>query len=252
MQAILGSNIGMRGGKPCRVCKWGGTKKWKQEEDGVRAALEPGTPRSAEEALRVLSKQLDYARDDKQTQYYDSRTESGYADAFTHSVAVALLEENDVLRGRAPDHPRTPRPALTEAQVQNRMAASHRAYKSTECHSPLLRLQNKSIPSTSWSNWHVLTSVLLPADLGWDVTQSSPVEVHHTFLLGPVKYVLRATKRNLNSRQLDMLQTHLEALNTDGPPCGSIFRAGYIIKHADSLVGKELKLCAQLFLRRWR
>ncbi|KAE8182752.1 hypothetical protein CF328_g8409, partial [Tilletia controversa] len=225
MHAILSSNIGMLGAKPCRVCTWGGTKVWKQGEDRIRMAMEPGKQRSSEDAIDTLSQQLQYARDDNTKQYYDSRTDTGYSDGFTHSVALTLLEDNDVLRGKDPAHPDTPRPALSEAEVVNAMNASHLAYNGAEFHNPLLRLKA----------------------IGWDVTQSTLVEVLHTFLLGPVKYLLRATKRNMTPRQLDLLQIQLEALNTDGLPCGKTFRAAYIIKHADSLVGKELKLCLQLF-----
>ncbi|CAD6891577.1 unnamed protein product [Tilletia caries] len=214
MHAILSSNIGMLGAKPCRVCTWGGTKVWKQGEDRIRMAME----RSSEDAIDTLSQQLQYARDDNTKQYYDSRTDTGYSDGFTHSVALTLLEDNDVLRGKDPAHPDTPRPALSEAEVVNAMNASHLAYNGAEFHNPLLRLKA----------------------IGWDVTQSTPVEVLHTFLLGPVKYLLRATKRNMTPRQLDLLQIQLEALNTDGLPCGKTFRAAYIIKHADSLVGKAI------------
>ncbi|CAD6925779.1 unnamed protein product [Tilletia controversa] len=199
MHAILSSNIGMLGAKPCRVCTWGGTKVWKQGEDRIRMAME----RSSEDAIDTLSQQLQYARDDNTKQYYDSRTDTGYSDGFTHSVALTLLEDNDVLRGKDPAHPDTPRPALSEAEVVNAMNASHLAYNGAEFHNPLLRLKA----------------------IGWDVTQSTPVEVLHTFLLGPVKYLLRATKRNMTPRQLDLLQIQLEALNTDGLPCGKTFRA---------------------------
>ncbi|KAE8264836.1 hypothetical protein A4X03_0g678 [Tilletia caries] len=105
------------------------------------SSAQPGKQRSSEDAIDTLSQQLQYARDDNTKQYYDSRTDTGYSDGFTHSVALTLLEDNDVLRGKDPAHPDTPRPALSEAEVVNAMNASHLAYNGAEFHNPLLRLK---------------------------------------------------------------------------------------------------------------
>ncbi|KAL9931362.1 hypothetical protein V8E36_009759, partial [Tilletia maclaganii] len=225
MQAILCSNIGMAAGKSCRECHWGGKNAWKESGEGVRAALEPGEPRSAEDAITTLLMQLAHARDDQTSAYHQSRTDTGYADAFTHSAALSLLESNDIFRGKAPSHPSTPRPPLTEGQVRQRIKQLHEEFYDGQCYNPLLDLSDS---------------------IGWDVTQSSPVEVLHSLLLRPAKYLLKATKRLLKADQLDHLQLTLECLNTDGLQCGSGIRAAYFIRHADSLLGKELKICVQV------
>lgn len=165
------------------------------------------------------------AKRDKPTTYYDARTRTGYADPFTHSAALIFFEQNDILHGKAPDHPEAPTRPLSAKQIKVRVRETYSALKATQWYNPLLDLDEN----------------------GWDVTQSTPVEALHTYLLGPVKYLLRATKDALSAEDLDHFQVILESLSTEGLPCGSQLRAGYMLEHEKSLVGKELKLCAQLF-----
>jgi hypothetical protein len=63
-------------------------------------------------------------------------------------------------------------------------------------------------------------------------------------ILGPVKYAVGLTKHELDEH-LDVLQAHMEAAPTACIAEGKVLNAGYMLKHAESLVGKELRIWAQ-------
>jgi hypothetical protein len=65
-------------------------------------------------------------------------------------------------------------------------------------------------------------------------------------LLGPIQYLASFTKDSLSPATLDKLRVWMEAASTSGMDCGSKVRAEYIIKHAKSIGGRELKIWAQL------
>lgn len=67
----------------------------------------------------------------------------------------------------------------------------------------------------------------------------------HALVLGPGKYLASYTKNKLSAAALDKMQVHMEAFPTHAIHTGKQLNAAYLIKHAASLVGKELRLWIQ-------
>jgi hypothetical protein len=78
------------------------------------------------------------------------------------------------------------------------------------------------------------------------LTTDIPIGVLHALTLGPVKYAVSLTKKELEaSKLLEELQTFMEAAPTAAIVDAKTLNASYMIKHAGSLVGKELRIWAQ-------
>jgi hypothetical protein len=79
----------------------------------------------------------------------------------------------------------------------------------------------------------------------FDITLDLPVGILHALSLGPAKYLASVTKATLDAAALDNLQVYMEAAPTASLYDAKQLNAAYMIKHANSLVGKELKVLAQ-------
>jgi hypothetical protein len=79
----------------------------------------------------------------------------------------------------------------------------------------------------------------------FDITRDLPVGILHALILGPAKYHAGVTKATLDAAGLDSLQVYMEAAPTACVYDAKQLNAAYMIKHANSLVGKELKVLAQ-------
>lgn len=82
--------------------------------------------------------------------------------------------------------------------------------------------------------------------LDFDPHSQSPIELLHTILLGPLKYCVRVTLKELSKSAKLVFTCHLESLSTDGLESGARINATYLLRHINSLVGRELKLLAQV------
>ena len=72
--------------------------------------------------------------------------------------------------------------------------------------------------------------------------RSTPFEVLHTVLLGPYKYLLKATIRRLSTEEKNELLARLRGLNYSGMD----YRVtGNIVHHHKSFVGRDYKALAQ-------
>ena len=75
--------------------------------------------------------------------------------------------------------------------------------------------------------------------------RGTPLEVLHTLLLGPYKYILRATMAKLSKKQ----RTQLSALLSAFPSSGFTSRISRnIAKYYKSFVGRNFKALAQMAL----
>ena len=79
---------------------------------------------------------------------------------------------------------------------------------------------------------------------GFDINQSTPVEILHTVLLGVVKYCWHITHTAWSATDKLVFARRLAAVNIDGltlPP----IQAAYFIQYAGSLIGRQFKALMQ-------
>lgn len=115
--------------------------------------------------------------------------------------------------------------------------------------------QTRTIPSSIWPTVRlvILSSLFSRADtlrmrtgpLHFDVHQRTAADLLHGVPLGPIKYLVKATKARLSRASKDKLQLRLEAASTVGLGCGSTLNVAYMLRHLDSLNGVEIRLLAQ-------
>ena len=79
----------------------------------------------------------------------------------------------------------------------------------------------------------------------FDATQDTPVEILHTILLGVVKYGWHSTHSPWKDAEKALYTARLQSSDIKGlsiPP----IRASYIVKYANSLIGRQFKILSQL------
>lgn len=94
--------------------------------------------------------------------------------------------------------------------------------------------------------WDNVNSANFNYCIDWDITQDTPIELLHTVLLGIVKYVWRTTHVLFKTeKKKKKYATRLQATQTNGLSTDSI-QASYITQYANSLIGRQLKIIAQV------
>ncbi|KAK0552899.1 hypothetical protein OC844_006377 [Tilletia horrida] len=81
---------------------------------------------------------------------------------------------------------------------------------------------------------------------GFDVTKDLPCDILHTLLLGTVKYLTRATTAMLKASEKEQLAKWLSMANIEGIGDGKQLRGEYLMRHSQSLVGKDFKKLSQV------
>ncbi|CAD7066362.1 unnamed protein product, partial [Tilletia caries] len=222
MASELCSHVGTgNNAHPCRICKYGGTKAYKNSAEGLKSMFKIGAERTSVDTIDALSGLVKIAVEGKSTEYFSHQSSSGAKDVIVEEVTDILFELRRILSGKVPSHPRTPARKQTKADILQDVQTEATALQSCEWYNALLTLSDVC---------------------GFAVHAQSPVECLHTLWLGPVKYLAIATVHMMDK---DLLRTQLEALDTDGLECGSVLRAKYLLDHVVSLTGKEFKLLAQ-------
>ena len=79
---------------------------------------------------------------------------------------------------------------------------------------------------------------------GFDPHKDTAIELLHTILLGPVKYVWYLTHTSFSKEQLAMFCTRLQSSSIDGLAIAPI-RSKYLVQYRNSLVGKQFKQILQ-------
>ena len=76
-------------------------------------------------------------------------------------------------------------------------------------------------------------------------TRSTPIEVLHTLLLGPYKYLFKTTIPKLSAKQKKEVLARVRSFNFSG---FCVRLVGNVIRHHKSFVGRDYKAWAQMAL----
>ncbi|KAI0030393.1 hypothetical protein K488DRAFT_54332 [Vararia minispora EC-137] len=194
----------------CRKCYTGGSKAEKISDDGYHSLFLPGRPRFATETLREIIRQVSKACTGVEKHVKDRQTSTGVKDIFTQVWIDRLI-----------------------SQARSLKASGN---SDQDVYSQLM----------DWVSEHY--DQVFSANLrlnGFDANKDTPVELLHTILLGIVKYVWYSTHTSWSPSAKTLYSQRLQATDIHGlsiPP----IRANYIMQFANSLIGRQLKIVAQV------
>ncbi|EKM74296.1 hypothetical protein AGABI1DRAFT_103438 [Agaricus bisporus var. burnettii JB137-S8] len=211
-QSEITGHIGGNGNHPCRKCHVGGTQKDKETLEGFRRFFEPGIPRSSTENIACLEAQLAVASLGKAQRVKEMQSASGVKDSFTQHWIDYFLSHSRSFHKENP----TVAPERIQAILQGWVSGN-----SSLVYNPYLQA------------------------VDWDITHDTPVELLHTVLLGVVKYSWHMahtsfSAENKKTYTMRLGATERRSLSADA------FQAPYMVQYANSLVGRQLKVLAQV------
>ncbi|KAJ7908106.1 hypothetical protein B0H13DRAFT_2233350 [Mycena leptocephala] len=216
-QSETSSHIGMAGNFGCRRDLTGGTKEYRETDEGYSALYEPGERRQTNVWMACLGDQTTLDMLYKST---------GVKDKIAQYWIAQLLDK---------------------AKVAHQEKLSNRDTRDAELNNPNCkglarstlkeRIKNR-IQRDLW-DWVVQQPnefILLP--------ENDP-EILHTYLLGNNKYVWHDSTKNWDDEKGDLFASRLQAscLNSLSIPPP---RARYVVQYKNSLIGKHFKMLQQL------
>ncbi|KAJ7246181.1 hypothetical protein C8J57DRAFT_1678249 [Mycena rebaudengoi] len=211
MQSEVSAHIGGKGNHFCRKCEVGGTQKEKASNEGYHKLFEAGVPRTKEQILEELERQVQLACSGVIKHVKESQTNTGVKDTYTQFWIDDLLSRFKATRNAEPDRSiEDIQQELIQWTVENR----------DKIYSPFLTMK------------------------GFDPTKDTPIEILHTILLGVVKYIWHVTHTPWSPEQKQTYAIRLQSTNTDGLSIHAI-RSNYIMQYAGSLIGRQFKTIAQ-------
>ncbi|KAJ7036123.1 hypothetical protein C8F04DRAFT_1339635 [Mycena alexandri] len=211
MQSEITGHIGAKGNHMCRKCKAGGTEIEKETDACFHSLFEPGTPRSKEDILTELKKQVKLACSGVAKPIKETQTATGVKDAYTQHWINYLLDQFSIKKTET----------LTRSNTE---------------------IQEELVQWTLDNEAKIYSGFLTLK--GFDPTKDTPVEILHTILLGVVKYIWHSSHTKWNDTQKQTYSRRLQATNIDGLSVHPI-RANYIMQYPNSLIGRQLKTIAQ-------
>ncbi|KAF7967502.1 hypothetical protein HWV62_34048 [Athelia sp. TMB] len=237
MQAELSSGCGLAANHSCRTCKAGGTREFKQSNEGFETLFKAGEERNCKETAKQTVEQLMTAlQPNVVTSLTDAVRKSGVKDAMAQPIIDNLVKLGQDLRKASPD-----RAAHSPDEVLSILADElAKAHQQGGVLNPLVNMGG---------TWIFLRkSRLLTDDLisGVKIHKDTPTEILHTILLGVVKYFWGQTVWHLEkTKQLAAFQVRLNSVAADGlniPP----IHADYMCQYRQGLIGKHFKTLSQI------
>ncbi|KAF7762497.1 hypothetical protein Agabi119p4_9090 [Agaricus bisporus var. burnettii] len=211
-QSEITGHIGGNGNYPCRKCHVGGTQKDKETSEGFRKFFVPGIARSNTESIACLEAQLAVASLGKAQRVKEMQSASGVKDGFTqHWIDDFLSRSRSFHKENS-----AAAPERIQAVLQGWISGN-----ASLVYNPYLRATD------------------------WDITRDTPVELLHTVLLGVVKYSWHMTHTSFSAENKKTYTIRLGATERRSLSADA-FQAPYIVQYANSLVGRQLKVLAQV------
>ncbi|KAJ7315199.1 hypothetical protein DFH08DRAFT_820801 [Mycena albidolilacea] len=210
MQAELCSCAGLNTNYFCRTCKAGGTRDWKQSNEGFAAVLKPGEMRdSAHTAEETFQQILTALEPNIATTLTEAVRSSGVKDALAQPIIDSLVKMGMDLRKANPEGS-----SHSPDEVQALLTEELKKHQ----------LQGEGI------NMH----------------KDTPTEILHTILLGVVKYYWGQTVWLLEKgKDFSLFQTRLNSVLADGLNIPKI-QADYMCQYKGGLIGKHFKTLSQI------
>ncbi|KAJ7364499.1 hypothetical protein DFH08DRAFT_920925 [Mycena albidolilacea] len=211
MQSEISAHIGGKGNCFCRKCQVGGTQADKATNEGYHALFEAGVPRTKEQIIQELEKQVKLACSGVIKPVKDLQTKTGVKDVYTQFWIDGIIARFKEMRKDEPN-------------------------RSVE------EIQEELVQWTVENRDNIYSGFLTMK--GFDPTKDTPIEILHTILLGIIKYIWHITHTPWSAEQKQMYAHRLQSTSTDGLSIHPI-RSAYIMQYAGSLIGRQLKTLAQ-------
>ncbi|KAG1873405.1 hypothetical protein C8R48DRAFT_594331, partial [Suillus tomentosus] len=222
MHAEECSHAGLHCNYFCRTCEVGGTKEYKESDEGYNSIFVPGQLRTpAGTAAEIRAQFVTALNSGASEKIKKSVSSTGVKDTMTGYILDVIVEMGKKLRKRVAGvqpKPESEVKAILNKELEDLLRGS----ALDDAINPLLGVE------------------------GFNVHQDTPTEILHTVLLGVVKYFWGQTVFLLEkAKLLDLFQTRLDSIAKDGlnSPC---LNADYICHYKGSLIGKHFKSLAQV------
>ncbi|KAJ7112256.1 hypothetical protein C8R44DRAFT_833171 [Mycena epipterygia] len=213
MQAELCSCAGLNTNFFCRTCQAGGTREWKQSNEGFASILKAYT---AEETFQQILTALE---PNIATTLTEAVRLSGVKDALAQPIIDMLVKMGQDLRKANPEGS-----SYSPDEIQTILTEELKKHQQ----------QGEGI-----------TNPLFDMD-GIDMHKDTPTEILHTILLGVVKYYWGQTVWLLEkSKDFALFQTRLNSILADGLNIPKI-QADYMCQYKGGLIGKHFKTLSQI------
>ncbi|KAJ6501774.1 hypothetical protein DFH09DRAFT_1051553 [Mycena vulgaris] len=220
MHAELCSCAGLNSNFFCRTCHAGGTREWKQSDEGFAEILKAAPTRDpAETAEETFQQILTSLEPNVATTLTEAIRLSGIKDTLAQPIMDALVKMGQDLRKANPDGS-----SYSPDEVQTILTEE------------LKKHQQKG---------EGITNPLFDMD-GVNMHKDTPTEILHTILLGVVKYYWGQTIWLLEKgKDFALFQTRLNSILEDGLNVPKI-QADYMCQYKGGLIGKHFKTLSQV------
>ncbi|KAF7982629.1 hypothetical protein HWV62_27053 [Athelia sp. TMB] len=219
MQAEMASSSGLSSNHFCRTCKVGGTREFKQSNDGFETLFKAGEERDCKETAEKTVEQLMTALQPfVATTLTEATRKSGVKDSLAQPIIDHLVKLGQELRKASPEQAaRSPDEIMTI--LADELAKAH---QQGGVLNPLVNMD------------------------GVQIHKDTPTEILHTILLGVVKYFWGQTMWHLEkNKHLATFQVRLNSVAAEGlniPP----ITADYMCQYRGGLIGKHFKTLSQI------
>ncbi|KAJ7715042.1 hypothetical protein B0H16DRAFT_1477673 [Mycena metata] len=252
-QAETTSTAGSSANLWCREGDGGGSAVHRETNEGYHALFSPGKPRTPEDTVAKIKKQIKVACLGVAEDVKDLQTDTGVKDkTAVHWMTLDPRLNDTKIKGPAQQ---TIKDSIL-TQIQEELYAwvimqppEHYEKLSDEAsESPLPKIKQ------------ILLTLNLEADpdlrpgdhynillrlRGLDPHRDSPCEILHTILLGEDKYVWHETTKLWSTEQGALFAARLQSASIDGLNLTSL-RSRYMVQYKQSLIGKHFKALQQL------
>ncbi|KAJ7836514.1 hypothetical protein B0H13DRAFT_1913006 [Mycena leptocephala] len=246
-QSETSSHIGMAGNFGCRHDLTGGTKEYRETDEGYSALYAPGERRQTNVWMACLGDQTTLDMLYKSTGVKDKIAQYWIAQL----LDKAKVAHQEKLSNRDTRDPELNNPnckglarSTLKERIKNRIQRDLWDWVVQQPNEFILLPENDPFRLRLDLKPGIHYNVLLQTR-GIDPHRDTPGEILHTYLLGNNKYVWHDSTKNWDDKKGDLFASRLQAscLNSLSIPPP---RARYVVQYKNSLIGKHFKMLQQL------